>query len=161
MSRSSPQFPVTVMMEQRPIHGSRWITNSWSATGVVVGDHGGAGWREARKPDASGASEFLFSGLQLRLHLDECESYYHNLLADTPRLFVITREEAETGRPQPFQVTASFDEAHAYLEAEETVYEVPIPPEVYRAVEAFVLEHYAPEPRKKRKRENWHRGEKR
>jgi len=156
MISSQPHFPVTVMMESRPIHGSRWITHTWSATGVVVGDHSSAGWRQARESDESGCSEYLFGGLQLHLHVDECESYYHNLLAETPKLFVIAREDTAGGRPQPFQVTASFDEAHAYLEAEGSVYEVPVPPEVYRAVEAFVLENYVPEARKKRKRQNWH-----
>lgn len=161
MSRSTTQFSVTVIMERRPIEGNRWVSDSWAATAVVVGDHGGAEWREARQPDPDGRAEFLVGGLRLRLHVDECESYYHNLLADAPRLFVVTREEVTGARPQPFQVTASFDEAHAYLEAEETVHAVPIPPEVYRAVEEFVLNNYAPEPRKKRKRERWHEGPRR
>lgn len=148
MSKAPPHFPVTVLMEVRPVHGSRWITQSWAAVGVVVGERGSTGWRQARESDESGVRELLFAGLHVRLHADECESYYHNLLSETPKLFVIAREDAVSGRPQPFQVTASFDEAHAYLEAEESVYEVPVPPEIYRAVEAFVLEHYVPEPRK-------------
>ena len=54
-------------------------------------------------------------------------------------------------------LTLSFDEAHAYLEGDENLYTVPMPPEIYRWVEAYVLAHYVPEKRTKRKRRDWHR----
>ena len=57
--------------------------------------------------------------------------------------------------PDPFIVTLSFDEAHAYLEGEDDIFDVDVPPELYRWVEAFVLVNYAPEKRVKRKRKNW------
>ena len=41
------------------------------------------------------------------------------------------------------------------MEMDEGVYSVPLPPELYRFVEHFVLEHYVLEKRKKRKREDW------
>jgi len=91
------------------------------------------------------------------LYVDECESYYHNLLAKTPRCYVIARRD-EDAVPVPFLVSLSFDEAHAYLEADDEVFEVDMPPEIYRWTEAFVLHHYTPEKRVKRKRQNW-RGE--
>lgn len=86
----------------------------------------------------------------MRLHRDEAESYYWNLMAAQPQLFVICRER--DAEPEPFLVTASHDEAGAYMESDEVVFSVPMPPEIYRAVEAFVIEHYVPTPRKKRKR---------
>jgi hypothetical protein len=52
-------------------------------------------------------------------------------------------------------VSASFDEAHAYLEAEGDAEAVPMPPEIYQWVERFVLKHYVPERKVKRKRRNW------
>ncbi len=57
--------------------------------------------------------------------------------------------------PEPVLVTLSFDAGQAYLEGDETVYNVPLPPELYRATEAFVLAHYVPEKKNKRKLENW------
>jgi hypothetical protein len=54
-------------------------------------------------------------------------------------------------------VTLSYDEAAAYTEVEEEVFAVPMPPEVYRWVENYVLEHYVPEKRRKRKRVDWKR----
>jgi hypothetical protein len=41
------------------------------------------------------------------------------------------------------------------MEVEEDVFSVPMPAEIYRWVENFVLQHYVPERRKKRKREDW------
>ena len=57
--------------------------------------------------------------------------------------------------PRPVLVTVSFDAGQAYLEGGETVYSVPLPPQLYRAAEAFVLAHYVPEKRRKRERQDW------
>jgi hypothetical protein len=35
------------------------------------------------------------------------------------------------------------------------VFSSPIPPDVYQHLEAFVIEHHAPEEKHKRKRKNW------
>ncbi len=61
----------------------------------------------------------------------------------------------EESQPVPFLVTLSFDEAHAYLEGDQEVYAVDIPPELYRWSEAFVLSHYVPQKKRKRKLDNW------
>jgi hypothetical protein len=56
---------------------------------------------------------------------------------------------------RPFQVTLSYDEAASYMEVDEPVFSLPMPPEVYRWLEGYVLEHYVPERKKKRKRDDW------
>jgi hypothetical protein len=58
-------------------------------------------------------------------------------------------------------VTASYGEAASYSEVDENVYAVPIPPEIYLWIEAYVLEHYVPEKRRKRKRDDWKQDESR
>ena len=135
---------------------SRWAADSWAVKGVVCGDqyrHRGAGKVLLR--ERGEAREYLFSGLMLRLYRDEAESYYHNLMASSPQLYVVARTEESGGRIEPFHVTASFDEANAYLEVDDEVDSVTMPPEVAVWVERFVLDHYVPEPRKKRKRRDW------
>ena len=92
------------------------------------------------------------------MYKDEAESYYHNLMAPNPCLYVILRDN-EQGQPEPFRVSASFDEANAYTEVDENAYPVAMPGELYNWVERFVLTHYVPEQRKKRKRKNWKAGE--
>jgi hypothetical protein len=67
----------------------------------------------------------------------------------------VARPGANDEAPVPFLVSLSFDEAHAYLEGEEQVYDVDVPAELYRWTEAFVLKHYVPEKRRKRQRKDW------
>ena len=52
-------------------------------------------------------------------------------------------------------MTLCFDEANAYAEGDEDVHNVPMPPELMKWLEAFVIAHYVPEKRKKRKRREW------
>jgi len=77
---------------------------------------------------------------------DQCESYYHNLMIATARAYVVANAIEADGerRPQPFLDSLSFDEAHAYLEGDEDIDAVAIPPELYRWAESFVLARYAP-----------------
>ncbi len=92
----------------------------------------------------------LWSGYRLRLHKDQAEAYYLNIRADAPTIFVIGRHEPEGFAPQV--VTVSLDEAQN-LDATElrdprdAIFRVAMPGEIYRWVEAFVLNHY--EPRRK------------
>lgn len=148
-------FPVSAIMESRPSISS-WLATSWRIIGIVVG------WRESPddgKPVAVNANgevtRYLCNGLRVALYKDECESYYYNLISPKPRCYVVAHVENYDQPPDPFLVTLSFDEAHAYLEGEDDIYDVDVPAELYRWVEAFVLAHYAPEKRIKRKRKDW------
>jgi hypothetical protein len=149
-------MPVQILFECRPAEIGKWIDHVWDAVGVVVGelppDH-----REEEPvwSDESGVQQFLVGGLRLQLHVDECESYYHNLMSPEPRCYIVAHVEDSNDRPRPFVVSMSFDEAHAYLEGEEEIYSVGIPPVIYQWTEAFVLSFYAPEQRRKRKRVDW------
>lgn len=99
------------------------------------------------------SEQFLWTGFAIELHRDAAESYYFNLMGEKPSVFVISR--LERGRLQPFLVTCSYDEADSYMEVDEAVAAVAMPPEIYRSCEAFVLAYYVPEKRRKRKRNNW------
>lgn len=144
-------FPVAVIMERIPVTGSLWIDHRWQAAGVVVDGQP----EEAVRPAGDGAAQrVLHHGFRVRLFVDECESYYHNLVSPTPRCYVIASlDEAQT--PVPRRISLSFDEAHAYLEGEDELYSVEMPPELYRWMEAFVLAHYVPRKRTKRKLRDW------
>ncbi len=148
-------FPVSVVMERRPIDGNRWATESWKAIGVIVGSaYEGQEQNPVLLVESDSVARFLWHGLRVELFVDEAESYYHNLMVPAPGCYVIVRT-ADDGIPEPVIVTLSFDAAQSYQEGDETVYSVTLPPELYRAAEAFVIEHYVPEKRKKRKRDNW------
>lgn len=151
--QSTQRFPVSVMMERLPAT-SPWIEYVWKAIGITVGAHGEERTMLPVRDDGH-AALFLFGGLHVQLHVDECESYYHNMVCGTPRAYVVAHQENADDAPKPFLVSMSFDEAHAYLEREDEIYDVDVPPELYRWTEAFVIENYFPEKKTKRKLRDW------
>jgi hypothetical protein len=146
-------FPVAVILERRAA-SNPWVDHVWSAAGIAVGRH-------SDRPDTAlvreegGVAYFLAGGLVVRLHVDECESYYHNMRSASPRAYIVARTDDRNGMPEPFLVSLSFDEAHAYLEGDDEVYAVDIPAELYRWTEAFVIANYFPEKKRKRKLRDW------
>ena len=146
-------FSASVIMEQSP-SDSPWADDKWEALGVTAGPTGNHKPAMTLVYEEEGVRRFLNSGFTLRLHVDECESYYHNLMAPTPRCYIVADPD-ENGVPIPVLISLSFDEAHAYLEGEQIVYAVDIPAEMYRWCEAFVLQHYIPEKKLKRKLKDW------
>ena len=153
-------FPISVIMESRP-SDNKWIDEVWDGIGVVA--QSGTNKDDVKVVAQGAVKQVIYGGLKINLHLDECESYYHNLMSPEPGCFIVAREEDEHGEetdiPIPFMVRLRFDEAHAYLEGDDIVYAVPIPPELYLWVEAYILENYSAEKRKKRKRKDWRKGE--
>jgi len=153
--RLSDRFPVSVIM-QKKLSDNAWVDEIWDAIGVTVGDQGDidTGKKANVIFQHEGITQYLHTGFNLELFVDECESYYYNLISSTPRCFIVA-EENDNDVPTPFLVSLSFDAAHSYLEGNEIVYAVDLPPELYRWSEAFILNHYAPEKKIKRKRINW------
>ena len=149
-------FPVAVMMRRRPGDSSKpWLGASWQLTGVVVNSQLATSDRGGRKVySGADGDDYLWGGFSIRLHKDEAESYYFNLMAEHPKVYVICSAD-DRGRPEPFLVSASFDEANAYMEVEHDAAAVPMPPELYQWMERYVLTHYVPERRVKRKRRRW------
>ena len=148
-------FPAVVLMQRQPSRITQWSDYQWEAVAVMARSDALQHDNEPQLVHVDGeVAQYLYAGFDVKLYLDECESYYYNLIAAAPRCYVIAREN-EDDVPVPFLVSMSFDEAHAYMEMEDTVYAVDVPPELYRWTEDFVLMHYAPEKRKKRKRDDW------
>lgn len=153
-------FPVSVLMHFKKSQNSMWSSGQWEVIGLVAGEvgeklTGNTGSNQVNKRDI-GNGQILWSGLNVQLHKDDAESYYHNLMCDKPKAFIICKsDEVEGDQCQPFLVTLSYDEAASYMEVDELVLSVDIPAELYRWVEQFVLEHYVPEKKRKRKRESW------
>ena len=155
------RFPVAVLTQLQPPGEQRWDLGGWRVSGVVAGSNVAAGQNQpdngqphADSPLRLKDSLQLWPGLHLHVHVDEAESYYFNLASDSPRVFVVSREDDEHGF-EPFLATLSFDEAAAYEEGEDRVWDVSMPPEVHQWLEQFVLTHFVPEKRRKRRRDDW------
>ena len=128
------RFPVAVIMQRTPSSVSAWSDYQWSAVGISVVQNQVT---EAEGPrlvhEQGDTRQYLYYGFDVALYLDECESYYHNLMSPEPGCYILTRQ-GENDIPVPFKVSMSFDEAHAYQECDEDVYAVAIPPMLYRWV---------------------------
>lgn len=148
-------FPVTVVMQRQPAQASVWVDYVWKAIGVAVGNSLNIQDESRVEHQEDGYRLQIYPGYRVRLYVDECDSYYHNLMSPSPRCFIVVRQDDDDDEPRPFIVSLSFDEAHAYLEGDDTVFAVDMPPELYRWTESFVLTHYCPQQLKKRKRKDW------
>jgi hypothetical protein len=145
---------LAVLMEKQP-SSHPWADFRYQAIGVVV--------RDAKEEKSvslvyqnDGVEHYMITGLELRLHLDECESYYHNLMSPEPGCFIVADQPDDSDEmPVPYLVSLSFDEVHAYLEGDEQIYSVPLPSELYQWAEAYVLTHYVAIKKTKRKLKNW------
>ena len=150
------RFPVSVIMAHEQITVGQWNVPRWRVVGVIAGEPSGERDSAGRMiHDESGMQQFLWSGFEIRLYKDATESYWLNLVGKQPSLFVVCREDQADGNCVPLVVTANYDEAGAYMEADGTVMSAPLPPEVYRWLEQYVVENFKPLEGKSRKREAW------
>ena len=153
------RMSLAVIMEKQP-STHPWADFRYDAIGVVV-QAGNEEKSVSRIHQDGDVERFLITGLGLQLHVDECESYYHNLMSPEPGCFIVADQpDSSDEMPIPYLVSLSFDEVHAYLEGDEQIYSVPIPPQLYRWAEAYVLTHYVAIKKTKRKLKNWHETEK-
>lgn len=159
------RFPVAVMTRYIPTPEVAWSDGRWQVDAVIAsGAIRANGYADATTDDRTPYPVqdwlWLWPGLSVSLFVDEAESYYINLMSERPRVFLVCGTQAD-GQLQPMLATLSFDEAAAYEEGDQLVADAPMPPEVYQWLEAFVLAHYVPEKRRKRKRDHWKEGERR
>lgn len=147
-------MPISVIMEKKP-SSHAWADYSYRAVGVVSSQEDETE-KVTRIHAENGVEHYLYSGLSLALHEDECESYYHNLMSPEPGCFIVANETEDLDEmPVPYLVSLSFDEVHAYLEGDEQVYAVEIPPELYKWTEAYILTNYVAIKKTKRKLTDW------
>ncbi len=149
------EFPVSIIMQREMVTHGRWRLPKWQAVGIVAGEQVAADVDEKILIHSEqGCEQYLWQGYSLTLYKDGAESYWYNLMGKFPSLFVICHAE-EDGELVPFSVTANYDEAGAHQESDDTVFSIPIPPEIYQWLEHYVVENYIPQEKKKRKRTRW------
>ncbi len=148
-----PCFAVAVRME-RQHQPNRWEDWRFRVVDVML-DEGQFGSTPRLLRDDGKTASFLFPQMPVRLHRDEAEGYYLNLSSGTPVWFVMWRRQDDEGAAAPTAtplfVTVSYHEAGRLLDAQEQVDNIPLPPDVQAALQAYTDEHYRPEPRKRRR----------
>ncbi|MBC5765432.1 DUF3305 domain-containing protein [Ramlibacter albus] len=142
-----PSIEVAVVM-RRVRQASPWQPWRWELADVVAQEPGFGS--EPRLLLREGDDErWLYPGFTVELFRDEAEGYYLNATTPAPAWFVLWRLEDE--KPKPEIVTLSYNEAARWLDAQETVEQVPAPAEVIEWMRTFAEEHYVPEPRRRKR----------
>lgn len=152
---------VAVVMRREKLHGpsSHWQPWRWGLDDVVP-DEPGFGREPRLLHEGEEVQRWLHPGFKVELFRDEAEGYHLNVTSPAPCWFVLWRMEEEASVapepiPRPVIVTLSYSEAGRWLDAQETVEQVPAPAEVVAWLRAFVDEHYAIEPKRRKRPESF------
>ena len=157
MNSSRPTVEVCVIMRKERIDGpmSRWQPWRWVLDDVIrqEDDAVTAPRLLHETPDAQ---RWLHPGFRVALFKDDAEGYHLNVTTPAPCWFVLWRMEEEASiADQPIAIPAavslSYHDAGRWLDAQETVEQVPAPADIVEWARAFAQEHYVQEP-KRRKR---------
>ena len=142
-----------VMLKQTSKHP--WGEDIWSLAGVIPG----LSSTELSQLEAQG-EVYIWPDLSLKLFPLNSNSYYHNLISEQPKIYLVCNQNDEDTMPlKPLLITVDSDEAASYMETDERVLDAHLSVELCQWLERFVLTHYQPEEPKKRRRKQWHNGE--
>jgi len=155
-----PSIDVAVILRKTPT-SSRWQPWRWELVDVVNNEQS-FGNEPRRLVHGEDGEQWLHPGLRVELFRDEAEGYYLNVATPAPCWFVLWRMEEEASIaqdpiPRPLIVTLSYNEAARWMDAQETVEQVPAPPHIVEWMRAFAEEHYVPEPKKRKRPESFRR----
>lgn len=151
-------FNLSIVIECHDKTFNGWPSTRWELTTILSDAEGPSsleGPHLIRSTDS--LSQYMWKGLQLRLHLDAAEGYWYNFLSEIPYAFVVFELDAveDDSVPFPIFVTVSQDEAGAHLETDYLVLSAALPTDVRDKIEEFIVNNYVPQTKKKRKRKNW------
>ena len=133
---------------------NRWQPWRWSLGDVVP--HEDSFGTEPRLLVKSDAEErWLHPGFKVELHIGDAEGYYLNVTTTQPCFWVVWRMQEvalmadEIAIPQI--VTVSYHDAGRWLDAQETVEQVPMPASVARWLQGFVDQHHVLEAKRRQR----------
>ena len=152
------KFKVSVILQRELKNLNSWSVQQWDLA-TILSDFNGPDSLEGpiQIQESKSKSLFLWKGLNIRLFLDAAEGYWYNLLSDVPYGFLVCDPDTtdDTEPPVPMLITISQDEAGAHMETDNLVLSAPLPSDIVANAEKFVVSHYVPQEKKKRKRRNW------
>ena len=174
MSTERPSIDVAVVMRKEKVLGraSRWQTWRWVLSEVLTGDlasgdlspDGETPGNTLRAPrllyDNDSGQSWLHTGFKAELFKDDAEGYYLNVTTGAPCWFVFWRMEHEAQFADepiaiPQVVTLSYHDAGRWLDAQETVEQVPASADIVAWVRAFVEQHHVVEQKRRKRHESF------
>jgi hypothetical protein len=153
-----PCIDVAVIMRRERIE-NRWQPWRWTL-GEVVPNEDAFGTQPRLLFKNENEERWLHPGFRVELFRDDAEGYYLNITTPSPCWFVLWRMDELTdsgGEPfaRPAMVSLSYHDAGRWLDAQETVEQMPAPAHVVEWMRAFTDEHYVAEPRKRKRPESF------
>lgn len=155
-----PSVTVAVVMRRERLD-NRWQPWRWALAEVLP--HDAAFGTEPRLLlNTEAEQRWLHPGFEVELFRDDAEGYYLNATTPAPCWFVLWRMEEEATLAvepiaRPAMVSLSYHDAGRWLDAQETVEQVPAPQEVVEWMREFAEAHYVPEPKKRKRPESFRR----
>jgi hypothetical protein len=153
-----PSIEVAVIMRRERI-ANRWQPWRWTLADVVPNESAfGTQPRLLFKNEDE--ERWLHPSFCVELFRDDAEGYYLNITTPSPCWFVLWRmdEQADSGGEplaRPAMVSLSYHDAGRWLDAQETVEQVPAPPHVVEWLRAFADEYYVAEPKRRKRPESF------
>ncbi len=148
-------IPLAVILQRKIDPAKKWTLPQWSVFAVVTGENIQHHSQKVTVHDQGSINRYFWGGLKLELFKDGSEGYWYNLLSEQPYLFVVCNGELADMEIEPRYVTANQDEATGHLESDDVVLSIPMPQTIRDLLERYVISHYKPKSKKKRKRKDW------
>ncbi len=153
-----PSVQVAVVMRREKIDNP-WVDARWVLHAVLP--HEASFGAEPRLiVDGEREQQWLHPGFTVELFRDDAEGYFLNATTPAPCWFVLWRMEEEASLAaepiaRPLIVTLSYHDAGRWLDAQETVEQVPAPAEVVEWMRDFAQQHYVAEPKRRKRPESF------
>ena len=151
-----PQIRVAVLMRREPVQGAmaRWQPWRWVLADVVPHEAGFGTEARCLRQSAHEAL-WLYPNWTVELFPDDAEGYWLNATSPTPGYFVMWRliDAGDGSDPiaVPQAVSLSYHDAGRWLDAQETVENVPATADVAQWLHDFAVEHFVPEVKKRQR----------
>ena len=145
---------VAVVMRREHID-NKWQPWRWVLADVVQQEEGfGHAPRLLRKDE--GEELWLHPGFTVELFPGDAEGYYLNATTEQPCFWVVWRMEEEAALADepvavPQTVTLSYHDAGRWLDAQESVEQVPAPGSIVQWLRAYVDQHHVIEPKRRQR----------
>lgn len=149
-----PCVRVAVVMRREHID-NRWQPWRWVLAEIVPDEQAFGGQPRLLLKDEH-EERWLHPGFKVELFTDDAEGYYLNVTTPQPCFWVVWRMEEEAVLADepvavPQIVTLSYHDAGRWLDAQETVEQVPAPPQVVQWLQQFVDQHHVLEARRRQR----------
>ena len=141
---------VSITVRVRTVPVGRWTAPRVEIVAIAKSPQTQASHTGEVQAEGEGGKVIVWRALPLTFWKEWAESMWANITSQTPQLFLIYRTEEGELIPA---LTVAGDEAAGHGEVDDTILSTPMPGWLTEKVEAFVLAHYKPEPKKVRRRQ--------